>query len=91
MGVVADIDGTLVGRPGFRDGKYQAPTLRESPCLRPLCRWLELGGSLLVVTSDDGNGPIKRVWIRFLSHFGRGFFFQQAMVLHFSSSMELVS
>lgn len=60
--IVADMDGTLVGLPGFvAKGKYKAPTLAESPCLQPLCRWLRAGGRLLVVTSDDGDGPVRRV------------------------------
>eukprot|EP00928_Gymnodinium_smaydae_P030712 TRINITY_DN22762_c0_g1_i1.p1 TRINITY_DN22762_c0_g1~~TRINITY_DN22762_c0_g1_i1.p1 ORF type:complete len:508 (+),score=72.17 TRINITY_DN22762_c0_g1_i1:45-1568(+) len=63
--IIADMDGTLVGKPGFvAPGRYEAPTLADSPCLRPLCRWLRAGGRLVVVTSDDGDGPVRRV----LSH-----------------------
>lgn len=59
--VVADMDGTLVGQPGFKEGKYRTPTLAESPCFEPVCRWLRSGGGLLLVTSDDGNGPFRRI------------------------------
>ena len=61
--VVADMDGTLVGKPGrTSDGDYAAPLLDASPVFEPLVQWLELGGNLLVVTSDDGNWPIRKVW-----------------------------
>lgn len=60
--VVADMDGTLVGLPGFVSrGRYEAPTLAQSACRQPLRRWLRAGGRLLVVTSDDGDGPFRRI------------------------------
>ena len=61
--VIADMDGTLVPKPGRdADGKYSAKGLDDSPVSAPLLRWLECGGNLLCVTSDDGNWPIRKVW-----------------------------
>jgi hypothetical protein len=55
--LVADMDNTLLDKA---PGSY--PTLEESPCREPLNRWLELGGHLLCVTSDDGYRPFTHFW-----------------------------
>jgi hypothetical protein len=62
--MVADMDGTVVELPGFAKSgeKYRAKGLTDSPCMEPLVRWLRLGGKALIVTSDDGNAPQRKVW-----------------------------
>ena len=55
--LVADMDSTLIEK-----GPGTYPTLAESPCLQPLLTWLERGGFLLCVTSDDGHRPFKHLW-----------------------------
>ena len=37
-------------------------SLDDSPCRAPLLEWLRSGGSLLVVTSDDGWRPFEQLW-----------------------------
>ncbi len=74
--VIADMDGTLVQKPGRdAEGKYSANGLEASPVTAPLLRWLEHGGRLLCVTSDDGNWPVRKVWskipIGFRRHTGQ--------------------
>jgi hypothetical protein len=50
--VVADMDSTLI-----RKSPGEWPDLEDSPVRAPLCTWLGSGGSLLIVTSDDGQRP----------------------------------
>eukprot|EP00727_Mastigamoeba_balamuthi_P002672 m51a1_g12401 hypothetical protein (344) ;mRNA; r:688504-689798 len=45
--LISDVDDTLIARPP----RGPLPTLRESPAHVPLLRFLELGGSLLLVTA----------------------------------------
>ena len=60
--IIADMDGTLVPTPGSdADGTYIAQGLDDSPVGPPLLRWLGVGGNLLIITSDDGNWPIRKV------------------------------
>ena len=53
--IVADMDKTLVDK---RRDSY--PSFSESPCFEPMQKWFELGGNLLVVTSDDGHRPFRQ-------------------------------
>jgi hypothetical protein len=50
--LVADMDSTLL-----RKSPGEWPDLEDSPVRLPLFTWLRSGGSLLVVTSDDGHRP----------------------------------
>lgn len=50
--LVADMDSTLL-----RKSPGEWPDLEDSPVRLPLFTWLASGGSLLVVTSDDGQRP----------------------------------
>ena len=50
--LVADMDSTLL-----RKSPGEWPDLEDSPVRFPLFTWLASGGSLLVVTSDDGQRP----------------------------------
>jgi hypothetical protein len=50
--LVADMDSTLI-----RKARGEWPDLDESPVRPHLFEWLRTGGSLLVVTSDDGHRP----------------------------------
>ncbi len=45
--LICDMDNTLLDK---KPGMY--PRFRDSPCFDSLNRWIELGGKLLVVTSD---------------------------------------
>ena len=53
--IVADMDKTLVDKP--RDAY---PSFSESPCFKPIMKWFDRGGNLLVVTSDDGHRPFRQ-------------------------------
>ena len=55
--LVADMDSTLIRK---ERGVYG--TLDDSPCRAPLLEWLRRGGSLCVVTSDDGWRPFEQLW-----------------------------
>ena len=55
--LVADMDSTLI-----RKERSVYGTLDESPCRGPLIEWLSGGGSLCVVTSDDGLRPFEQLW-----------------------------
>jgi hydroxymethylpyrimidine pyrophosphatase-like HAD family hydrolase len=53
--LVLDMDGTITSTPTKGGGHYL--DLTKSPCMRPLARWLQLGGSLFVVSTAG-----KRMW-----------------------------
>merc|ERR1711871_263154 len=53
--LVADMDSTIMAKS---KGVYQ--DLESSPCFPHIVKWLEIGGRLLVVTSDDGYRPFKQ-------------------------------
>ena len=55
--IVADMDSTLIRKEGNIYGDLNA-----SPCCKPLLSFLKAGGSLLVVTSDDGYRPFTQMW-----------------------------
>ena len=55
--LVADMDSTLI-----RKDRGVYGSLDDSPCRAPLLEWLRSGGSLLVVTSDDGWRPFEQLW-----------------------------
>ena len=55
--LVADMDSTLI-----RKERSVYGTLDDSPCRAPLVEWLAGGGSLCVVTSDDGWRPFEQLW-----------------------------
>lgn len=54
--IVADMDSTLI-----RKARGEWPGLRDSPVRPHLLTWLESGGSVLVVTSDDGHRPWRQL------------------------------
>lgn len=55
--IVADMDSTLI-----RKERSVYGMLDDSPCRGPLLEWLGKGGSLCVVTSDDGWRPFEQLW-----------------------------
>ena len=55
--LVADMDSTLI-----RKERGVFGTLDESPVRGPLIAWLTGGGSLCIVTSDDGWRPFEQLW-----------------------------
>eukprot|EP00936_MAST-01D_sp_MAST-1D-sp1_P002050 g2050.t1 len=57
--IVADMDSTLIKHG---TDKSALGDLSISPCAAPLFEWLETGGRLLVVTSDDGYRPFTSLW-----------------------------
>ena len=57
--IVADMDSTLIEHG---PDKSALGDLDTSPCAAPLFEWLEAGGRLLVVTSDDGYRPFTSLW-----------------------------
>lgn len=54
--IVADMDGTLIGAPGYRT----EPTLAESPAKESIFAWLRAGGNLLVLTGCETDRTIER-------------------------------
>ena len=60
--MVADMDGTVLKKAGWHNGTYTAPHMSDGPCGTVMQRWLALGGRVLMVTSDDGNAPIRKLW-----------------------------
>ena len=55
--IVADMDKTLMDK---KAGTY--PLFAESPAFLPILNWLQRGGKLLCVTSDDGYRPFHQFW-----------------------------
>jgi hypothetical protein len=55
--IVADMDSTLLRKELGVNGD-----LDNSPCRAPLFEWLQQGGSVCVVTSDDGFRPFTQMW-----------------------------
>jgi hypothetical protein len=55
--LICDMDNTLLDK---QPGSY--PRFRASPCYDPLLRWIDLGGRVLVVTSDDGKRPLEQFY-----------------------------
>ena len=51
------MDSTLIRKDASASGN-----LHDSPCRAPLLQWLRGGGSLCVVTSDDGHRPFAALW-----------------------------
>lgn len=47
--VIADMDGTLIGAPGYK----KEPTLQESVAKDAILKWLRAGGQLLILTSCE--------------------------------------
>lgn len=54
--LVADMDGTLIGAPGYK----KEPTLAESVAKEAIFDWLRSGGYLLVLTSCETKRTIER-------------------------------
>lgn len=59
--IIADMDSTLIRK---ERGMY--PDLNDSPVKPHLLRWLQSGGHLLVVTSDEGHRPCECVFPKML-------------------------
>lgn len=54
--VVADMDGTLIGAPGYK----KEPTLDESVAKEAIFNWLRAGGHLLVLTGCETQRTLDR-------------------------------
>ena len=54
--VIADMDGTLIGAPGYK----KEPTLDESIAKEAIFNWLRAGGHLLVITSCETQRTLDR-------------------------------
>lgn len=54
--IIADMDGTLIGAPGYR----KEPTLAESCAKESIFDWLRAGGNLLVLTGCETQRTIER-------------------------------
>lgn len=59
--VVADMDGTLIGAPGYK----KEPTLDESAAKEAIFNWLRAGGHLLILTGCETQRTLDR-FARFL-------------------------
>lgn len=54
--IIADMDGTLIGAPGFQ----KEPTLDESVAKASIFNWLRAGGNLLVITGCETQRTVDR-------------------------------
>jgi hypothetical protein len=54
--IVADMDGTLIGAPGYK----KEPTLEQSAAKEDIFNWLRAGGQLLVLTGCETERTISR-------------------------------
>ena len=54
--IVADMDGTLIGAPGYK----KEPTLEQSVAKEAIFNWLRAGGHLLVLTGCETERTISR-------------------------------
>lgn len=59
--IIADMDGTLIGAPGYK----KEPTLDESVAKEAIFNWLRAGGHLLVTTGGETQRTYER-FARFL-------------------------
>ena len=60
--IIADMDSTLLRKsPGEWPDLEETGREEDSPVRLPLFTWLRSGGSLLVVTSDDGHRPWRQL------------------------------
>eukprot|EP00730_Choanoeca_flexa_P014938 TRINITY_DN6717_c0_g1_i2.p1 TRINITY_DN6717_c0_g1~~TRINITY_DN6717_c0_g1_i2.p1 ORF type:complete len:389 (+),score=37.79 TRINITY_DN6717_c0_g1_i2:2-1168(+) len=56
--LIVDMDATIVERPS----SGASPPLIDSPCYKPILRWLQKGGKVAIVTSA-GLRALRQVWI----------------------------
>jgi hypothetical protein len=54
--IIADMDGTLIGAPGYKT----EPTLGESVAKEAIFNWLEAGGHLLLITGCETQRTFER-------------------------------
>jgi hypothetical protein len=60
--IIADMDSTLLRKsPGEWPDFEESDRDDDNPVRLPLFTWLRSGGSLLVVTSDDGHRPWRQL------------------------------